>query len=99
MIQSPSNSTSETKRQRHASQRHAQRDPPIAREETHVDFQADEEQKQDQTEIGDEVEIRHGVEREYRGAEMGNAAKDRGPEEDAADYFRDDSGLVDQGKG
>lgn len=47
MIQSPCNAKTQSKRQQHSSQSHAQSDSPVFYEELHVYFQGDEEEEKD----------------------------------------------------
>lgn len=76
MIQTPSKGTTKTERQSHASKTDTHSRPPIADQPSHVDFQTDQEQKQHQAEIGDQVEIRDGFLRENGIGESRDAAHD-----------------------
>jgi hypothetical protein len=61
MIKPVSDRTTQPKGQRHSSSADAQCDSPIELENSHIDFQADEEKEQDQSQVGNQVEVCHGI--------------------------------------
>jgi hypothetical protein len=99
IIQPPSNSTSQTKRQRHTGQANADGHFPIADEEAQIDLEADEEEKKYESQIGDEREVRHGGGGEYGVCEAWDSSHHRRAQQDAADDFGNDAGLADFGEG
>lgn len=99
VVQAVGDCAAQGKRKGHAGSAHAQRGLPITHEPAQIDLEPDDEQKQDQPDVRDETEIRHGRGGENRLREPRDAAHDRRAEEDAADDFGDDARLTDLGEG
>ena len=99
VIQSPGNTASHGKRDGETTASYRCGNSPIAHEEADVRFQADDEEVQHQTEVGDKGQVGEGFGGEDGLSEARNAPHHGGAEQDAADDFGDDAGLADFGEG
>ena len=98
MIEAPSDCSAQAKGQGHSSRSNPEGNLPIADQEAQIDLEPDQEQEQQETEVGDEVQVRQGLGRKDVGGETRNAAHDGGTEDDASDDFGDDARLSQLGE-
>ena len=95
VVQAPGQGAAQSEGQGQAGKGDGRGDPPVANEEAHVGLEADEEEVEHEAEVGDEGQVGQGVLGEDGVAEVGDAAHDRGAEDDAANDLCDDAGLAD----
>lgn len=93
-----SQSTTYAERKRQSSNSDRSSNAPVANQEANIRLETDEKQVQDQTEVGDVVEVRNRGFREECGLEAWNTSEDRRTKNDAPDDFGDDAWLADLGK-
>lgn len=85
VVQPNCDGTSHAKGNDHADDTDIEDDFPVAEQEPEIDFEADDEQKQSQSEIGDQIQVGHGLCRKDRFCEARDATENGGTEKDTTD--------------
>jgi L-rhamnose isomerase len=85
IVQSNRNGASHTKRNNHADNSNIESNLPVAQQKAQIYLQADDEEKQRKSKIGDEVQIGHRLGWKDGLCKPWDAAEDRRTKEDTAD--------------
>lgn len=86
---------SQAKRNGHADDAYIQRHFPVAYEVAQIDFQSYDEEKEHQTQVSDQIQLRHGGIGEDVGFESGNTTHGSRPQQDASYDLGDNARLAD----
>ena len=94
VVEAPGQSAAQCEGQRKSSKGDSRGNAPIADEEANIGLETNEEKVQDKTEVGDEREAGQRFVGEDVLLETGDAAHDRGTEDDATDDFGNNARLT-----
>jgi hypothetical protein len=98
IVETNGNCATQPKGQRHTSQPYAQRNLPIADEESEIDFQTNNEQEKSKANVCDKGQVGHGGGGKDGIGEARDATHDGRTKQDTPNYFGDDSRLADLGQ-
>jgi hypothetical protein len=94
VVEAPGQSAAQCEGQRKSSKGDSRGNAPIADEEANIGLETNEEKVQDETEVGDEREAGQRFVGKYVLLETGDAAHNRGTEDDATDDFGNNARLA-----
>ena len=93
-VKADSYGASQAERNGHADDAHVQCDLPVAHQVAQIDLEADDEKEEHETEIGDQIKLRHGGIREDVSLEAGDAAHGGWAQQNTSNDLGDDARLA-----